>query len=141
MCSGGWRAWPRWCRLYISGRRHHRSFLYSHPPTLPGSAPASFAASGRWGVVPGLETGVGGGGGVRSPHAGPPPQLDWCVGLYYGEGGGGVCCRADMDWYESFPPRARWSLSSCRARFFEATAAGVCVALILCVNQSALSLG
>ena len=43
----------------------------------------------------------------------------------------------EIDWYEFFPPRALWSLSSCMARFFEAAVAGVCVALILCVNQSA----
>ena len=46
-----------------------------------------------------------------------------------------------IDWYASLPPRARWSLSSCMARFFEAAAAGVWVALILCANQSAVSLG
>ena len=73
-------------------------------------------------------------------YAGPPPQLDWWVELYHGEVGA-VCCHVNMDWYESFPPRARWSLSSYMARFFEAAAAGVCVALILCVNQSAVSLG
>ena len=56
-------------------------------------------------------------------------------------GCGGGLLRAEIDWYESFPPRARWSLGSCMARFFEAAAAGVCVALILCVNQSAVSLG
>ena len=77
------------------------------------------------------------GGGL---YAGPPPQLDWWVGLYHGEVVM-VCCHAGMDWYESFPPRAPWSLSSCRVRFFEADAAGVWVALILCVNQSAVGLG
>ena len=76
------------------------------------------------------------GGGL---YAGPPPQLDWWVELYHGEVGA-VCCYAEMDWHGSFPPRARWSLSSCRDRFFKAAAAGVCVTLILCVNQSAVSL-
>ena len=32
-------------------------------------------------------------------------------------------------------------LGSCMARFFEAAAASVCVALILCVNQSTVILG
>ena len=115
-------------------------------PPPPGPAPAYSAASGRWGVVPGLETG-GGGGAVCAPppqpacggglYAGPPPQLDWWVGLYHGEVGA-VCCHADTDWYEFFPPKAR--LSSCMARFFEAAAAGVCAALILCTNQSTVSL-
>ena len=55
----------------------------------------------------------------------PPPQLDlWVwVWLYHGKVRT-VCCHADMGCYGSFPPRARWSLSSCRARFFEAAAAG-----------------
>ena len=73
-------------------------------------------------------------------YAGPLPQLDWWVGLYQGEVGA-VCCHTEMDWDESFPPRARWSLSSCVAHIFEAAAAGVCVALIPCVNQYAVSLG
>ena len=73
-------------------------------------------------------------------YASPPPQLDWCVGLYHEEMEA-VCCHAEIDWYESFPPRARWALSFCMARFFKAVAAGVCVALILCINQSAVSLG
>ena len=50
-----------------------------------------------------------------------------------------VCCHVESDWYESSPPRARWSLRSCMARSFEAAVAGVCVALILCVNQSSRS--
>ena len=54
---------------------------------------------------------------------------------------GAVCCHVAIDWYASLPPRARWSLSSCMARFFEAAAAGVRVASILCANQSAVSLG
>ena len=54
---------------------------------------------------------------------------------------GAVCCHVAIDWYASLPPRARWSLSSCMARFFEAAAAGVRVAPILCANQSAVSLG
>ena len=73
-------------------------------------------------------------------YAGPPPHLNWWVGLYHGEVGA-VYCHADMDWYESFPPKARWSLSTCRVRFFEAAAADVCVALIQCINQSTVSLG
>ena len=63
--KGGWRTCPRWFRLHTFGRR--RSFPYSHPSGPPGSAPASSAASGRWGVVPGFETGGGGRGGARSP--------------------------------------------------------------------------
>ena len=118
------------------------------PLAPPGPAPASSAASGRWGVVPGWKPGEGGeavcappsqpacGGGL---YAGPSPQLDWWMELYHGQVA--VCCHADMDWYESFPPRARWSLSSGRARFFETAAAGVCEALILCTHQSAVSLG
>ena len=46
-----------------------------------------------------------------------------------------------IDWNESVPPTARWSLSSCMARFLEGNAAGVCAVLILCINQSAVSLG
>ena len=117
--------------------------LPAPPPPPSGPAPVSSAASGRWGVVPGLETGGGGerggacGGGL---YVGSPPQLDWWVGLYHGELGA-VCCHADIYWYESFPPRVRWSLISCRARFFEAAAAGVCVALILRTIRSTVSLG
>ena len=73
---------------------------------------------------------------VRRP-AGP-------AGLVSGAGTrrcGAVCCHVAIDWYASLPPRARWSLSSCMARFFEAAAAGVRVAPILCANQSAVSLG
>ena len=72
--------------------------------------------------------------------AGRTPQLDWRTGLYFGEVGA-VCYHVEIYWYESVPPRARWSLSSCMARFFEAAADGVCVVLILRVNQSAVSLG
>ena len=73
-------------------------------------------------------------------YVGPPPHPGWGMGLYHGDVGA-VCGHAEIDWYESFTPRARWSLSSCMTRFFEADAAGVCVALILSVNQSAVSLG
>ena len=117
------------------------------PPAPPGLAPASSAASGRWGVVPGLETGGGRRGGVRSPAPacvrrgavrrssvpsrlmdGAVPRRGGVVLLPCGHG-------------EFFPPIARWCLSSYWARFFEAAAAGVCGALILCVSQSAVSLG
>ena len=70
----------------------------------------------------------------------PPPQPDWRVGLYHGEVGV-VCCYAESDGYDTFPSRARWSLSFCIARFFEVALAGVCAALILCVNQPTVSLG
>ena len=69
-------------------------------------APASSAAAGRWGVVPGLETGRGGGGGVRSPAPAcvwrravrrSPVPVDWWVGLCDG-GVGAVRCHSDMDW-------------------------------------------
>ena len=39
---------------------------------------------------------------------GPPPHLGWGMGLYHGDVEA-VCCHAEIDWYESFPPRARWS--------------------------------
>ena len=61
------------------------------------------------------------GGGL---YAGPPPQPGWRVELYHGDVGA-VCCHVAIDWYASFPPRARWSLSSCMARFFETAAVGV----------------
>ena len=78
----------------------------------------------------------------------PPPQPACGGGLYAGVPAGlvsgavprrygGGLLHAEIVWYESFPPRARWSLGSCMARFFEAAAAGGCVALILCVSQSA----
>ena len=54
---------------------------------------------------------------------------------------GAVCCHAEIDWYEFFPPGARWSLNLCMVRFFEAAAAGVHVALVLGVSQSTVSLG
>ena len=38
----------------------------------------------------------------------PPPHLGWWMGLYHGDVRV-VCCHAEIDWYESFPPRARWS--------------------------------
>ena len=57
------------------------------------------------------------------------------MGLYHGDVGV-VCCHAEIDWYESFPPRACWSFL--HGPFFRD---GVCVVLILSVNQSAVSLG
>ena len=54
---------------------------------------------------------------------------------------GAVCCHVAIDWYASLPPRARSSLSSCMARFFDSAAGGVRVAPIPCANQSAVSLG
>ena len=65
----------------------------------------------------------------------PPPHLDWRMGLYHGDVGA-VCCHAEIDWYESFPPRARWSFL--HGPFLRG---GVCVVLILSLNQSAVSLG
>ena len=57
------------------------------------------------------------------------------MGLYHGDVGV-VCCHAEIDWYESFPPRACWSFL--HGPFLRG---GVCVVLILGVNQSAVSLG
>ena len=47
-----------------------------------------------------------------------------------------VYCHAEIDWYESFPSRACWSFL--HGPFLRG---GVCVVLILSVNQSAVSLG
>ena len=117
---------------------------YSLPDGVYGSA-----ASSGWCVVRGLEAGGRGRGDVRS-------RAPVCVrreavrrpaapaGLVGGAGPrrcGTVCCHLAIDWYASLPPRACWSLSSCMARFFEAAAAGVRVAPILCANLSAVSLG
>ena len=57
------------------------------------------------------------------------------MGLYHGDVGA-VSCHAETDWYESFPPRACWSFL--HGPFLRG---GVCVVLILSVNQSAVSLG
>ena len=118
------------------------------PPPAPGLCLGQLVASSRWCVAPGL--GVGGGeGGVRSPAPAcvrrgavrrSPAPAGLVSGAVHGEVGA-VCCHAEIDWYESFPPRTRWSLSSCMACFFEAAAAVVCGAFILCVNQSTVSLG
>ena len=43
------------------------------------------------------------GGGL---YAGPPPQLDWWVGLYYGEGGRSVAMRTWIGMNPSRPERA-----------------------------------
>ena len=117
---------------------------YSLPDGVYGSA-----ASSGWCVVPGLEAGGRGRGDVHSPapacvrrEAVRRPAAP--AGLVSGAGPrrcGAVCCHVAIDWYASLPPRARWSLSSCMARFFEAAAVGVRVAPILCANQSAVSLG
>ena len=89
----------------------------------------------------------------RVHTSGCPPPQPACGGELYagapaglGSGAvprrcGGGLLHAEIVWYESFLRRARWSLGSCMARFFEAAAAGVCVALILCGNQSTASLG
>ena len=107
------------------------------------------AVSSGWCVVPGLEAGGRGRGDVRSPapscvrrEAVRRPAAP--AALVSGAGPrrcGAVCCHVAIDWYASLPPRARWSLSSCMARFFEAAAAGVRVARILCANQFAVRLG
>ena len=78
------------------------------PPPPTGPASTRSAASGRWSVVPGLETGDGGGGGAGcalppQPECGgglyavPPPQLDLWVGLCHAEMGA-VFCHADRNW-------------------------------------------
>ena len=147
--KGDWLAFPRWCRVHTSGCRHPRSFLYPHPAVLPGLCPGQLRGP-EWEVCSARVGRRGGAGAVCVPppqpgcgrglYVGPPPHPDWWMGLYHGDVGA-VCCQAEIYWYESFPPRARWSLSSCMSRFFEADAAGVCVALILRVNQSAVNLG
>ena len=98
--------------------------------------------------MPGLEAGGRGEGryalpcpslcaeGGCTPARRPSRVGKWAGPRRYGA----VCCHVAIDWYASLPPRARWSLSSCMARFFEAAAAGVRVAPILCTNQSAVSL-
>ena len=57
------------------------------------------------------------------------------MGLYHGDVGA-VCCHAEMDWYESFTSKGRWSFLN--GPFL---LGGVRVVLILSVNQSAVSLG
>ena len=57
------------------------------------------------------------------------------MGLYHGDVGA-FCCHAEIDWYESFPPRA--CSSFLHGPFLRG---GVYVVLILSVNQSAVSLG
>ena len=57
-----------------------------------------------------------------------------------------VCCHAEIDWYESFPPRACWSFLHGPFFFFfffggGGGGGGRGVVLILSVNQSAVSLG
>ena len=96
----------------VSANGAHRATAAAAPtitrtPSAPqGPAPTSSAASGRWGVVPGLET-VGGGEAVCAPPPQPacggglyavlPPQLDWRVVLCHGDMEA-VCCHSDRDW-------------------------------------------